>query len=117
MRAMITLALAVLFAASCAESKPTSEQPGIPSIETAEPQTEIKPVSYQLAIEGMTCEHCARRVKTILEEQPGVDGVEVDHANGHASVKVKAGATLDEAAVREALDKDMYKLTACTISN
>ena len=32
----------------------------------------------KLSVEGMSCQHCVRRVKTYLESIPNVSGVRVD---------------------------------------
>jgi P-type Cu2+ transporter len=107
MKLLLTIALAAMLATGCADNAPQTPQ-------TEPEQTEIKAVSYQLNINGMTCEHCAGRVKKILEEQPGVESAEVNHETGSAKVSVKAGTVIDEAAIREALDKNMYQLVALT---
>lgn len=116
MRILFTLTTVALFAVACTEGSPAPQTEAVEQPVVEQPK-EITPVSYELAIEGMTCEHCAARVKSILEEQPGVESAEVSHEAGSAKVAVKAGAALDEDSVRQALDKDMYKLTACAVSS
>jgi len=42
-------------------------------------------------INGMDCEHCARHVKTAIENLDGVDKVEVNLKKGEASVPIAIG--------------------------
>jgi copper chaperone CopZ len=59
------------------------------------------------AVEGMTCEHCARSVTEEVAEVTGVAAVEVDLASGALVVR---GDGVDEAAVRAAVDEAGYSL-------
>ena len=47
----------------------------------------------KLAIRGMTCEHCVKRVTKALEEVPGVQQVEVSLATNSAEVDYDEGIT------------------------
>jgi mercuric reductase len=51
----------------------------------------------------MTCEGCAAGVRAALEELPGVASAEVSYADRRARVRLRLGATLDDAAVRGAV--------------
>ena len=44
----------------------------------------------QLKISGMTCEHCAKLVKTVLESVPGVQSATVSYPEGQADIDVDA---------------------------
>jgi copper chaperone CopZ len=57
------------------------------------------------AVEGMTCEHCARSVTEEVAELPGVARVEVDLAGGRMVVH---GAAVDDGAVRAAVGEAGY---------
>lgn len=46
-----------------------------------------------MKIEGMTCGHCERTVREVLEEAPGVRSAQVDLAGGTAVVEYDEGAT------------------------
>ena len=39
----------------------------------------------RLSVEGMTCQHCVKRVTKIIEKAPGVSGVQVSLENKEAS--------------------------------
>ena len=63
----------------------------------AEPYAAPRPIrsppeSLELAVTGMTCEHCVAAVTRALRECPGVASVKVDLAAGRAVV---AGENLD----------------------
>ena len=38
----------------------------------------------KLSVEGMTCQHCVKRVAKIIEKAPGVSGVQVNLENKEA---------------------------------
>lgn len=61
-------------------------------------------------VEGMTCDHCVRAVRTEVAALEGVAEVEVDLATGE--VAVTSDAPLDLAAVRAAVDEAGYELVA-----
>lgn len=46
-----------------------------------------------LKVQGMTCGHCERTVREVLEEAPGVRSVQVDLAGGRAVVEYDEGQT------------------------
>ena len=59
-------------------------------------------------VTGMTCSHCVNAVSTEVGRLPGVTGVQVDLATG--SVTVTSEQTLDDDAVRAAVDEAGYEL-------
>ncbi|MEX0946495.1 MAG: cation transporter, partial [Acidimicrobiia bacterium] len=59
-------------------------------------------------VEGMTCASCAVRVERALSSQPGVDQASVNFASGRA--RVRADASIDVSALREAVQKIGYDL-------
>lgn len=63
----------------------------------------------EVALEGMSCENCARHVREALTRLPGVASVTVDLARGRA--KVEAGAEVADEAIIHALDEEGYPVT------
>ena len=59
------------------------------------------------AVRGMTCEHCRAAVMEEVGALPGVDSVQVDLAAGRVAV---VGDTVDDAAVRAAVDEAGYEV-------
>lgn len=59
--------------------------------------------TVELAVTGMTCQHCVTSVTSALEEQPHVVGATVDLEAGRASVETDGEADVAEliAAVKE----------------
>lgn len=70
--------------------------------------TDMTSTTYR--VEGMTCDHCVRAVRTEVGAIEGVAEVEVDLATGE--VAVTSAAPLDPAAVRTAVDEAGYELVA-----
>lgn len=70
--------------------------------------TDMTSTTYR--VEGMTCDHCVRAVRTEVAALEGVAEVEVDLATGE--VAVTSDAPLDLAAVRAAVDEAGYELVA-----
>lgn len=70
--------------------------------------TDMTSTTYR--VEGMTCDHCVRAVRTEVEAIEGVAEVEVDLATGE--VAVTSDAPLDPAIVRAAVDEAGYELVA-----
>jgi copper ion binding protein len=70
--------------------------------------TDMTSTTYR--VEGMTCDHCVRAVRTEVEAIEGVAEVEVDLATGE--VAVTSDAPLDPATVRAAVDEAGYELVA-----
>jgi copper chaperone len=65
-------------------------------------------VTTRYAVKGMTCEHCVSAVSAEVGRIDGVSGVDVDLATG--AVTVTSAATLDDSAVREAVDEAGYEV-------
>ncbi|GAA3786255.1 heavy-metal-associated domain-containing protein [Sphaerisporangium flaviroseum] len=59
-------------------------------------------------VTGMTCGHCVSSVKEEVGEVPGVTGVEVDLGSGR--VEVSGSGTLDDAAIRAAIEEAGYQV-------
>jgi copper chaperone len=64
-------------------------------------------MSSTYAIDGMTCEHCARSVTEEVSEVPGVSRVDVDLRSGRMVV---VGTAVDDAAVRAAVGEAGYAI-------
>ncbi|MFF0725408.1 heavy-metal-associated domain-containing protein [Streptomyces sp. NPDC004134] len=59
-------------------------------------------------VSGMTCAHCEASVTKEISALPGVTSVKADAATG--TVSVQAGAALDDAQVRGAVEEAGYEL-------
>jgi copper chaperone CopZ len=59
------------------------------------------------AVDGMTCGHCVQAVTAEVGKVPGVRQVTVDLDTGTVTV---TGESVDDAAVREAVDEAGYSL-------
>jgi copper chaperone CopZ len=57
---------------------------------------------------GMSCDHCVRAVRDELTKIDGVSGVDVDLASGR--VTIAATATIDDEAVRAAVEEAGYEV-------
>ena len=57
-----------------------------------------------LAVEGMTCEHCVRAVTQASDTVPGVESVSVDLSSG----QVHVAGNPDPATVRDAIAAEGY---------
>ena len=67
------------------------------------------------SVTGMTCGHCTAAVTEELSKLVGVQDVKIDLvAGGTSQVHVTSESTLDEAAVREAVDEAGYELAGST---
>ncbi|MBT4511449.1 MAG: heavy-metal-associated domain-containing protein [Chloroflexi bacterium] len=47
-------------------------------------------------VEGMSCEHCVRRVTEAIEKLPGISNVKVDLQSGTATFDQSSPATVDD---------------------
>jgi hypothetical protein len=70
--------------------------------------------TLRVAVEGMTCSHCAMSVESALKELPGVTGAHVDLDAKQARV---TGAGVDETAVREAIESVGYDVRGVSREN
>jgi len=66
------------------------------------------PNTLELAITGMTCDHCVRSVTNALKEVPGVSDAQVDLDKGAAVVK---GEGFDPKALISAIEEEGYTAT------
>ncbi|WP_341359544.1 cation transporter [Georgenia sp. M64] len=74
--------------------------------------TEIERTTV-IDVEGMTCGHCVHAVTTELSGLEGVRSVSVDlNAGGVSPVTVVSGSTIDDDALRAAVDEAGYAVTA-----
>ncbi len=62
-----------------------------------------KPV-YTLRVDGLACPFCAYGVEKQLRAVDGVQTVETDIKTGTVTIDMRAGATLDEATARKAVE-------------
>lgn len=56
-------------------------------------------------VDGLVCGVCAARTASALRSVPGVEAATVDLATGRASVRLREGATADEAAMQAAVER------------
>ncbi len=61
--------------------------------------------SYDLQIEGMSCQHCVKTVERALTRVPGVSKVEVAIGKAH----VEAAPTVTKLALVAALEAESYR--------
>lgn len=74
--------------------------------------TEIERTTV-IDVEGMTCGHCVHAVTTELSGLEGVRSVSVDlNAGGVSPVTVVSGSTIDDDALRAAVDEAGYAVAA-----
>ena len=62
-----------------------------------------------ISIEGMMCAHCEGHVRKALEALEGVESVVASFGKKNALVTLRAGAELDEAAVKKAVEDAGYE--------
>ena len=60
-------------------------------------------------VEGMSCAHCELSVREEVEELAGVATATADHVTGRLDVQ---GETLDDDAIRSAVETAGYRVTA-----
>ncbi len=59
---------------------------------------------YTLRVDGLACPFCAYGVEKQLSAVDGVERVETDIKTGTVTIDMRAGATLDEATARKAVE-------------
>ena len=59
--------------------------------------------AYKLRVDGLACPFCAYGIEKKLNAIKGVQGVGVDIASGIVTVTMAEGASLDEAAAKQAV--------------
>lgn len=69
-------------------------------------------MTKRLTIDGMSCGHCAMKVRSELEDAPGVESAQVDLLSRTAVVK---GAGLKDADLAAAVAKAGYRLVAVAV--
>ncbi len=65
---------------------------------------------YKLYVDGLACPFCAYGVEKKVGGLDGVEKVDIDIDGGLVAVILAAGATLDEAAARQAVDEAGFTL-------
>lgn len=64
--------------------------------------------TVKLKVQGMSCGHCEARVAAALKEVDGVKDASADHQAAQATVTLKAGKTVDRAALAAAVTAAGY---------
>lgn len=67
---------------------------------------------YLLGVDGLACPFCAYGIEKQLLRVDGVDTVETDVKSGQVIIKLRDGATIDEARAREAVEAAGFTLRA-----
>jgi copper chaperone len=71
----------------------------------------ITPVETRIiAVDGMSCDHCADAIKTEIGKLPGVTGIDVDVAAGKATIT--AGPFPSDFELRAAVGEAGYQITS-----
>lgn len=70
--------------------------------------TEEKRMKKTMKVEGMMCAHCEGRVKSALEEIPGVASASANHENG--TVIVELNDDVSDGALKEKIEAQGYKV-------
>jgi len=65
-------------------------------------------ITTEIAVVGMTCDHCVKRVSGELSALDGVQSVDVDLASG--AVAIRSAEELSPADIREAVEEAGYEL-------
>lgn len=65
-----------------------------------------------LRVDGLVCSVCAARTAASLRRVPGVEDARVDLAGGRAHVRLAPGASVDEAAMRRAVERVVVGMRA-----
>jgi copper chaperone CopZ len=66
----------------------------------------------ELVVNGMTCAHCERTLRTELSEVPGVVGVDADATSGR--VRLQHTSPVERAAVESAVTEAGYTVLSWT---
>ena len=66
--------------------------------------------TYRIHVDGLACPFCAYGIEKKLAAVEGVERVETDIASGSVAVTMAEGATLDEAAARQAVNAAGFSL-------
>ena len=82
---------------------------GIIKSDTYENKKECVMSEKTVLINGMMCGHCESHVKKALEALPGVTSATASHEQKKAVVTLADGASLDEAAVKKAVEDAGYE--------
>ncbi len=71
---------------------------------------QAKPLTYELAVDGLACPFCAYGIEKKLGAIAGVTGIEIDINKGVVRVVMIEGAELKERAARKAIEAAGFSL-------
>lgn len=68
----------------------------------------------QITVTGMTCNGCATKVRSALEEVPGIAKADVDHESGVVKIDADGSVPMDdlEFDIDEAIERTGYKVVS-----
>ncbi|MEE8516348.1 MAG: heavy metal-associated domain-containing protein [Alphaproteobacteria bacterium] len=69
---------------------------------------------YEIGVDGLSCPFCSYGIEKELSAVKGVDTLGVDIKRGVVTVRMKAGASLDEAQARKATKDAGFKMRSFT---
>lgn len=58
---------------------------------------------YRITVSGMVCSFCVQGVEKRLKAVPGIEAVRIDLSKGLVEVTARSGASLDTAALKQAV--------------
>jgi len=59
--------------------------------------------NYRITVSGMVCSFCVQGVEKRLKAVPGIEAVRIDLSKGLVEVTARSGASLDTAALKQAV--------------
>ncbi len=64
----------------------------------------------EIRIEGMSCEHCVKRVRKVLSELEGVKNIEIELESG--IVKLESGSSVSDDVLKEVIEDAGYDVVS-----
>lgn len=63
-------------------------------------------------VNGLVCDFCAQSIEKVFKRDAAVKGVHVDLDKGEIHISMKAGQTMDDAAIEKLIRKSGYSLVS-----
>lgn len=64
----------------------------------------IQASSYEVEVDGMVCDFCARGLEKVFGKNEAVDNIDVSLAKGEVTVHVKEGQVISKEAIQKAIE-------------